>query len=57
MAQAPHESAPANTVIEELQKGYKLRDRLLRPSRVVVARGPEETADTQEKTETEEDAG
>jgi len=41
MAQAPDGSVEPNTVIEELQKGYKLRDRLLRPSRVIVARAPE----------------
>jgi molecular chaperone GrpE len=29
---------PENHVAEELQRGYKLRDRLLRPARVVVAR-------------------
>ena len=57
MAQTPHESAPANTVIEELQKGYRLRDRLLRPSRVVVARGSEDASNGQEKQETEGDAG
>ena len=29
------------TVIEELQKGYKLRDRVIRPSKVVVGNGEE----------------
>ncbi len=29
---------PANTVVEELQKGYYLKDKLLRPSMVKVAR-------------------
>jgi molecular chaperone GrpE len=38
MAQAPDDTVAAGTVVEELQKGYLLRDRLLRPSRVVVAR-------------------
>jgi molecular chaperone GrpE len=38
MAQAPDDSVAPNTVIEELQKGYLLRDRLLRPARVIVAR-------------------
>ena len=28
---------PANTVINELQKGYLIHDRLLRPAMVVVA--------------------
>jgi len=38
MAQAPDASVAPNTVLEVLQKGYKLRDRLLRPARVIVAR-------------------
>jgi len=35
--QAPSDAFPANTVIRELQKGYLLRDRLLRPAMVVVS--------------------
>jgi molecular chaperone GrpE len=31
---------PDGTVIEQLQSGYKLSDRLLRPARVVVSKGP-----------------
>ena len=42
MAQVPNPSVPPNTIVEVLQKGYRLRDRLLRPARVVVARAPEE---------------
>jgi len=38
MAQAPDDSLAPNTVVEELQKGYRLRDRLLRPARVIVSR-------------------
>jgi molecular chaperone GrpE len=37
MAQAPDDSVPQGTVLEVLQKGYQLRDRLVRPARVVVA--------------------
>lgn len=32
--------APANTVIEEHQRGYTLHDRLLRPAMVTVGKGP-----------------
>jgi molecular chaperone GrpE len=32
------EDHPADTVTEEVQKGYTLRDRVIRPSRVVVAK-------------------
>jgi molecular chaperone GrpE len=31
---------PDHQVIEELQRGYKLKDRLLRPAMVKVARNP-----------------
>jgi molecular chaperone GrpE len=53
MAQAPDASVAPNTVIEELQKGYLLRGRLLRPSRVVVARAPDE----EDGAETREEGG
>jgi molecular chaperone GrpE len=38
MQQVPDDSVAPNTVVEELQKGYRLRDRLLRPARVIVSR-------------------
>jgi molecular chaperone GrpE len=41
MAQAVDESVAPNTVIDVLEKGYQLRDRLLRPARVIVAKAPE----------------
>ncbi len=50
MAQLPNASVAPNTVVEVMQKGYLLRDRLLRPVRVVVARAPEKEAG---ETETE----
>jgi molecular chaperone GrpE len=31
--------APEGTVLEVLQKGYALRDRVLRPARVIVSAG------------------
>ena len=43
MAQAPDASQAPNTVLEVLQKGYKLRDRLLRPARVIISRAVEAT--------------
>ncbi len=36
--QEPSNEVPGNTVIKELQKGYMLRDRLLRPAMVVVSK-------------------
>ncbi len=41
MAQAESDEVPAGTVLQVLQEGYQLRDRLLRPSRVLVSRKPE----------------
>lgn len=37
MAQSADDSVPVNTVVDVLQKGYRLRDRVIRPARVVVA--------------------
>jgi molecular chaperone GrpE len=48
MAQVPDASVEPQTVLEVLQKGYKLRDRLLRPARVVVAQAVEPAAETSE---------
>ena len=45
MGQIPNGTVPANTVLEVLQKGYVIHDRMLRPSRVIVSREP--TADEQ----------
>ena len=41
MAQKEDDSVPAHTVVEVYQAGYKLRDRLLRPARVVVSKAPD----------------
>ncbi len=56
MAQAPDGSVAPNTVIEELQTGYMLRDRLLRPTRVIVTRAPDEAEGDEEKEPEEDDA-
>lgn len=40
MTVMPSEEAEENTVIEVLQKGFKLHDRLIRPAMVVVSRKP-----------------
>lgn len=37
MAQVPSDEHPPNTVVEEYQKGYLLKERLLRPAMVSVA--------------------
>ncbi|NNL67048.1 MAG: nucleotide exchange factor GrpE [Myxococcales bacterium] len=38
MAQAPDDTVPANTVVQVYQRGYQLRDHLIRPARVVVSK-------------------
>ena len=43
--QAPSEEIPAGGVAEELQRGFLLHDRLLRPALVVVSLGPAGGAD------------
>ncbi len=47
---------PDNTVVEVFQKGYKLKDRLLRPARVKVALHPEDTGETEEMADQGGDA-
>jgi molecular chaperone GrpE len=37
VAQVPSVEYPPNTVVEEYQKGYLLKDRLLRPAMVTVS--------------------
>lgn len=37
----PTSEAPPGRVIEQVTRGYRLRDRVLRPARVVVAKAPE----------------
>ena len=40
MLEIPHEEAEPGTIIEEMQPGYVMKDRLLRPALVGVARKP-----------------
>jgi len=37
MSQVPDDTVPANTVLDVFQTGYELRNRLLRPARVIVS--------------------
>jgi molecular chaperone GrpE len=49
MAQQEHPEYTENTVVSELQRGYFLNNKLLRPARVVVSRGPDDSSGTQEE--------
>jgi molecular chaperone GrpE len=41
LSQAESREAPEGYVLQQLRKGYKLHDRLIRPASVVVAKAPE----------------
>jgi molecular chaperone GrpE len=41
----PSTEQPAMTVLEEIERGYKLHDRVIRPSKVIVSSGPPETSE------------
>lgn len=56
MAQAVHPEAAPGQVLEVLQRGYRLGERLLRPARVVVAKAPEAPAQSGEKQSADADA-
>jgi len=49
VSQEESEQHPDNTVSQELQKGYMLNDRLLRPSMVVVSKNPDVKGKSEEK--------
>jgi molecular chaperone GrpE len=49
------ETYPDNTVIKELQKGYMIHDRLLRPAMVVVSKKKAEPENHQNSTQKKED--
>jgi molecular chaperone GrpE len=41
VAHQPHPETPEGHVVRQLRKGYKLRDRLIRPASVMVSKGSE----------------
>jgi molecular chaperone GrpE len=42
LVNVPSADHPEGAVVAELQRGYRIRDRVLRPSRVAVAKAPDE---------------
>jgi len=42
LLQQPSADVPPQTVLNEVQKGYTLKGRLLRPAQVIVSKQPEE---------------
>ncbi len=51
LMQEPCETLPPDSVLREIQRGYKLHDRVLRPARVVISKAPE-PSEPQDLTET-----
>jgi len=49
LMQQPSDECAPGTVIEQVTRGYRLRDRVLRPARVVVAKAPDNDAETREE--------
>jgi molecular chaperone GrpE len=42
LLQQPSDEYAAQTVMQELSRGYKMRDRVIRPTKVIVSSGPPE---------------
>ena len=49
LLQQPSAEHPAGTVLEEVARGYRMHERVLRPARVVVSSGPPPAATTEEQ--------
>ena len=49
LSQMESADAPEGTVLQQLRKGYKMRDRLLRPASVIVAKKPAAAESTEAK--------
>lgn len=45
----PSHEQPAMTVLQEVERGYMLNDRVVRPSKVIVSSGPPESNDGREE--------
>jgi len=48
MMQQPSAEMPPNSVLEEVQKGYKLHEQVIRPTKVIVSAAPDEADGTDE---------
>ncbi len=57
MGQMETAEVPINHVVQEMQKGYLLNNRLLRPALVMVAKAPQPVTNNDENPEPTEDSG
>jgi len=48
-----HQEGEEGMVIEEIQKGYKLKNKVIRPSMVIVGKGKEKEQTEQERQKEE----
>ena len=48
MTQVVDDSVPQGTVLQVLEEGYQLKDRMLRPARVVVSKQSESAAGSED---------
>ncbi|MFP6750277.1 MAG: nucleotide exchange factor GrpE [Pirellulaceae bacterium] len=55
IGQVPSEDRPAGTILQVTQPGYRMHDRVVRPSQVLVARSPEPGADDADSGPEEEE--
>ncbi len=53
MMQVPSADHPPGTVMQEMEKGFRLRDKVVRPSRVIVSSEPDSSASSQDTTDKE----
>ncbi len=51
MGQLESDEYPPNTVVQQMQKGYQLNNRLLRPAFVMLAKAPSVTEDSDAETD------
>ena len=56
MMQAPSADLPEHHVLQEIERGYRFRGKVLRPARVVVSKSPEEASPNANAGETAETA-
>ena len=54
MMEVEDDKKDAGTIVQEIQKGFMMKDRLLRPSLVAVSKKKEETKEKSEKNEENE---
>jgi molecular chaperone GrpE len=57
LLQVPRDDVPPHTVVEEIERGYRFNDRVLRHARVIVSSSPEEKEAANKQPDTTPEAG